>query len=99
MPAHQPTVEDVRAFWEANPLFQGETRHEVGSREYFEEHRNVVIGDCFAGKMDERIFDVARSAKVLDLGCGPGFCPAELGAGIRLLARHLDLTRAMTNAA
>ncbi|MBM3996282.1 MAG: class I SAM-dependent methyltransferase [Planctomycetes bacterium] len=80
MKTDAPTVDDVRRFWEANPLFRGETQHEIGSREYFEEHRQVVIGDCFAGTLDERIFAVPTSARVLDLGCGPGFWLAEFGA-------------------
>ena len=50
------TVDDVKEFWESNPLWAGETAHEVGSREYFLEHREVVIGDCFAGHLDKRLF-------------------------------------------
>ncbi len=69
-----PTVDDVKKFWEENPLFTGEFSGEVGSKSYFDRHREVYLADCFAGAMDERIFPaVDRGKSVLDLGCGPGF--------------------------
>jgi len=74
------TVDDVRTFWERNPLWSGESLHPLGSKEYFEEHRRVCIDDGFAGRMDERVFpDDAHRDAVLDLGCGPGFWTVELG--------------------
>lgn len=73
------TVEQVKAFWESNPLFSGEAKHEVGSKEYFEEHRNVTIDDCMAGVFDDRFLPPAANREaVLDLGCGPGFWTIEL---------------------
>ena len=51
-----PDLDKVVEFWENNPLFSGESSFEVGSKEYFEEHRNRVINDCFAGVIDKRIF-------------------------------------------
>lgn len=75
-----PSVDDVRSFWQSNPLWSGESRHAPGSAEFFAEHRQVYIDDCFAGAMDERIFPQGRSReRVLDLGCGPGFWTVELG--------------------
>ena len=73
------TIEDVRKFWESNPLWTGESLYQQGSIEYFEEHSNATKKDCFAGKIDERIFPRSdRRARVLDLGCGPGFWTIEL---------------------
>jgi ubiquinone/menaquinone biosynthesis C-methylase UbiE len=74
------TIDEVRSFWDANPLFTGESRHAPGSREFFDEHRRVYYKDCFAGDLDPRLFppDLA-SKKVLDLGCGVGFWLIELG--------------------
>jgi 2-polyprenyl-3-methyl-5-hydroxy-6-metoxy-1,4-benzoquinol methylase len=73
-----PTIDDVRAFWDANPLWTGETKFTPGTREYFQEHRQVVYRDCYAGKLDERVFvPVDREARVLDLGCGIGFWLVE----------------------
>jgi len=72
-------VDDVRSFWESQPLWSGESQYETGSREYFEEHRDVYIKDCFAGKLDPRVFpDRDHSHCILDLGCGPGFWTIEL---------------------
>ncbi len=88
------TVDDVRSFWEAHPLFAGESDHPPGSREFFEQHRRVVIEDCFAGRLDPRVFPAgAEMDRVLDLGCGPGFwtvCLAQHGAREIVAA---DLTR------
>jgi len=73
------TIDDVKKFWEANPLWSGESNFQPGSLEFFEEHRKVVINDCFAGKFDEKILpDLSHRNKVLDLGCGPGFWLVEL---------------------
>lgn len=73
------SVDDVRAFWERNPLFVGETTHAPGSAAYFDEHTRVVIEDAFAGKLDPRTLPREdRRRKVLDLGCGPGFWTVQL---------------------
>jgi SAM-dependent methyltransferase len=68
-----PTIEDVRRFWTDHPLFAGEGRHEVGSREWFLEHERVYLDDVFVGDVPA-IFsrDVRADASILDAGCGPG---------------------------
>lgn len=74
-----PTVEDVRAFWEAQPLWTGESRHAPGSPEFFAEHTRVIVEDGFAGRLDPRVFPRPGNREaVLDLGCGPGFWTVEL---------------------
>lgn len=74
------TVEDVRRFWDANPLWAGASQYDVGTREFFDEHSRVVIDDCFAGRFDERTIPAPdKRRRVLDLGCGPGFWTVELG--------------------
>ncbi len=74
------TIEDVKAFWDANPLWSGESSHQPGSKAFFEEHARVYVNDCFAGKLDPRVFPMeARQEPVLDLGCGTGFWLAEFG--------------------
>lgn len=47
-------LDEVRAFWESNPLWTGESSFEPGSRPFFEEHRKIYIADCFAGDFDVR---------------------------------------------
>ena len=74
------TIDDVRSFWESKPLWVGESRFPTGSREFFEEHRRVVIDDCLGGSIDPRTMpELEKRRKVLDLGCGPGFWTVELG--------------------
>lgn len=74
-----PTVEQVKDFWESSPLFAGESRHPVGSKEFFIEHRRVILEDGHAGTLDPRFLPpVHNRDAVLDLGCGPGFWVIEL---------------------
>jgi len=96
-----PTIQDVKEFWQNSPLFEGESSHEPGSPEYFREHRRVIEGDCFAGKLDERIFPVPpQDVRVLDLGCGPGFWTSEIAqrgaaevVGADLTEKGIELAR------
>lgn len=72
----EPNISQVRAFWEQNPLFVGESKTLPGSPEFFSEHTNLVLEDCFEGAMDPRIFPTSLKSdtpKVLDAGCGIGF--------------------------
>lgn len=72
-------LDDVRQFWEANPLFTGESPFQPGSREYYEDHRETVFQDCFAGQEDPRLVPPPENRDgVLDLGCGPGLWTVEL---------------------
>ena len=74
------TINDVKEFWEKNPLFSGESKYEVGSKEFFDEHRNVYIDDVFAKDFPENLFipKLNEDAKVLALGCGVGFWTIEM---------------------
>ena len=47
-------LEQVRDFWESNPLWTGESDFEAGTQQFFDEHRNVYLTDCFAGYFDLR---------------------------------------------
>jgi SAM-dependent methyltransferase len=96
-----PTIDDVRRFWSQHPLFAGEGRHEVGTREWFADHEAVYTTDCFAGRAPE-IFtrELGPDVRLLDAGCGPGFWVRYfLRAGIRsvdacdLTTTAVELTR------
>lgn len=50
------TIKEVRSFWEDYPLFSEESKFEVGSKEFFEEHRRVCIEDCLAGNFKKDLF-------------------------------------------
>jgi ubiquinone/menaquinone biosynthesis C-methylase UbiE len=96
------SIEEVESFWEKNPLFTGENQYEIGTREFFEEHKRVVIDDCNAGyfKDDYLPADLSDST-VLDLGCGIGFWTIEIQLRKKckefysadLTQRALDLTK------
>jgi len=78
-PSSGVNIQKVKAFWEANPLWTGESKYTPGTKEFFEEHRKIVLEDCFAGKLDERAIPKNLGKKrVLDLGCGLGFWSIEL---------------------
>jgi ubiquinone/menaquinone biosynthesis C-methylase UbiE len=64
-------IDEVAKFWNQNPLWVGESKFSKGSKEFFDEHKDVYIADCFAGQLDERFFK--NNGRVLDLGCGIGF--------------------------
>lgn len=76
----EKTIEDVSKFWGEFPLFSGESCHEIGSREFYEEHRKICIEDGFAGRVPKELFNppLGKNARILDLGCGVGFCTVEL---------------------
>ena len=88
-------ISRVKEFWENNPLSVGESVSDVGTKEFFEEHRKRVI-ECRGLKLDERIFPpVENREHVLDLGCGPGMWVTEFllrGVADRVTAG--DLTSA-----
>jgi len=71
-------INDVRRFWDSNPLFSGESAKAVGSKEFFEHHSDVYYRDVFAGRLDDRLFSGRLDGSVLDLGCGIGFWLVEL---------------------
>jgi len=73
-------INDVKEFWENNPLFSGESAFKTGSKDFFEEHRRVYIEDVFANDFQEEKFipKLDDDAKVLDLGCGVGFWTIEM---------------------
>ena len=94
-------IRAVQDFWENNPLFEGESAWPEGTKEFFSEHRDVVIKDFFAGHIPDYLFPaVPEREAVLDLGCGPGFWTAEFLLGKRadsivscdLTSKALELT-------
>ncbi|NCD10003.1 MAG: class I SAM-dependent methyltransferase [Negativicutes bacterium] len=75
------SIDEVRFFWEKNPLWTGESKFQTATIPFFEEHRSVYINDCFAGHFDIRFLPVPRARgqnmRILDVGCGIGFWVTE----------------------
>jgi len=70
------TIEQVKCFWEQNPLFKDEGKFLVGSSEFFKEHDLVYERDVFSGKIPYKLLipdNLNINDKILDLGCGVGF--------------------------
>lgn len=68
-----PTVDDVRKFWNENPLFSGEVDTE-NLEVFFTQHDKTYFEDVFRG-IDYRdvFFLPSQSEETLDVGCGIGF--------------------------
>ena len=96
----QPGVDEVRDFWEESPLFSGESDNEVGSKDFFFEHRKIYMEECFGGSFDERFLPKNKdkeNAKILDLGCGIGFWVTEFGLFDYKNLYAADLTKTALN--
>ena len=67
-------IDSVRSFWERTPLFAEEGRHEIGTREWFEEHEDCIIEDGWVGEDPDSIYTegLTKQSRILDVGCGPG---------------------------
>jgi len=77
---NQPTIEDVKNFWNTYPLFSQESKFKPATKEFFQEHEKVVLEDYFAGVFKDELFfpaNLSKDARILDLGCGIGFWTIE----------------------
>lgn len=61
-----PNLNDVKQFWNNNLLWSGESEFELGSLEFFEEHRSVVIEDCFADNLIGKNYTKSSFVKILE---------------------------------
>jgi ubiquinone/menaquinone biosynthesis C-methylase UbiE len=93
-------IEQVRDFWESNPLCAKENPHPLGSKEYFgyfDGLREALEPGPFAGRLYE--FSGFSGKKVLDVGSGNGWVLsryAKAGAdvtGVDLTPAGIELCR------
>jgi len=94
-----PALNEVRRFWEENPLFSGVSRFAPGTREFFLDHQELALRE-HSGRLDPIFLkDIRPGSEVLDVGCGIGFWVHQLcaqGAAVTacdLTARAVELTR------
>lgn len=91
-----PTKDEVKTFWEQNPLFKGEVDLDPMSRSFFERHEETYRRDVLAGGFADAFFPFPAGASVLDIGCGPGIWTRELARrGYRTAAVDLTETAVM----
>jgi SAM-dependent methyltransferase len=67
----QPSIEDVRAYWDARPCNIRHSRAPIGSREYFDEveARKYLVEPHIP---DFAQFERWKDRRVLEVGCGIG---------------------------
>ncbi|MBF0122199.1 MAG: class I SAM-dependent methyltransferase [Candidatus Omnitrophica bacterium] len=91
------TIEDVRTFWNENPLFVGEIEEPVGSRAWFEKLDDIRMKDVFCENLSDWIVPGIQNMRMLDIGCGPGFWQRTLSArakqysGIDISPKSIEL--------
>lgn len=93
-----PTIDDVKAFWDARPCNIRHSPMEVGSKEFFDqvEERKYFVEPHIPGFAD---FPRWRGKKVLEIGCGIGTDAvnfARNGAeyvGVDVSQESLDIAR------
>ena len=95
------TKDNVRQFWESNPLAAGAIPFEPGTPEYFAEHTRLREAEA-GPEMVHWAYEPHRSSgkRVLDVGCGNGYVTckfAQTGASVvavDLTDKGVELTRA-----
>jgi len=96
----QVTSEDVKSFWESNPLCVNGNPYELGTREFFEffnAQREDIEPISYSYALHE--YKAFNGKKVLDVGCGNGYVLSKYaieGAevyGIDITQQGIDLCR------
>lgn len=88
-----PSIDDVRGFWEKNPVCARDISYPQGSKEYFEEFDRLRA----RGERPwvDRLYDFggACNLRVLDVGCGNGYVLSRYSAA-GAVTTGVDITRA-----
>jgi 2-polyprenyl-3-methyl-5-hydroxy-6-metoxy-1,4-benzoquinol methylase len=76
------TTDEVRAFWESNPLCAEAIPYEPGTPEFFREHDRMRF-DSEPAEVQKRFYEWDQHAgkQLLDVGCGIGYVAALYAKG------------------
>jgi SAM-dependent methyltransferase len=94
----EPAIEDVRSYWETNPLYSHEVA-EPGAPAFFKRFDEIKRSDVERYALHYWNFGSFADRSVLDVGCGPGWLTvqyARAGANafaIDLTHKAVELTR------
>lgn len=68
-------INDVKRFWNSNPLFSNDNENTPDNKTFFENHDRAVINDSFVGEKEisDKILYPNANSVFLDLCCGVGF--------------------------
>lgn len=76
----QPTIRDVRRYWDTHPLFSHEVA-DVGSAEWFDAVDRIKRTDVERFNTNWWEFDAFSGQSVLEVGCGPGWYAVNYALG------------------
>lgn len=94
------TTQEVREFWQANPLCAGGIQHSLGSKEFFEEYnalRESIESIDYSYWLHE--YRKFKGKKVLDVGSGNGYVLSKYAAegaevyGVDITSAGIELCR------
>jgi SAM-dependent methyltransferase len=94
-----PSVQDVQAYWDSNPLFSHELP-DVGSAAFFRRVDEIKQSDVERFALGYWEFAEFPGKTLLDIGCGPGWLTVQYARGgakvtaIDLTSKAVELTRA-----
>jgi SAM-dependent methyltransferase len=86
----KPAIEDIRAYWNANPLLSHELT-DSGSPEFFAALNRAKCEDSDRFALGYWGFHRYAGQNVLDIGCGPGWLTVQYAKGGAHI-RSIDLT-------
>jgi len=81
MTSPAPALDDVRRYWEQNPVAAAAVPYPLGTREYFEYYdalREANESPAFSARLHE--YSAFAGGRVLDIGCGNGYVLSRYAA-------------------
>ncbi len=93
------TIDDVRKFWNANPLLTGELSEQAGTKKWFEAFDEIKTSDIFLDDLSDWVYPALEGKTILDVGTGPGYWNRRLGKmnltyyGIDISSKSVEMAK------